>query len=77
MTRDYLRLVPAVVTLALFASPSNLPSQSSKFDEFTVTDPLVGDVAPDFTLQTLDGETFTLSEAYTSQPVVIEFGSYT
>ena len=77
MTRDYIRLVPAVVTLALFAGPSALLSQSSKFDEFTVTDPLVGDVAPDFTLQTLDGETFTLSEAYAAQPVVIEFGSYT
>lgn len=77
MTRDYLRLVPAVVTLALFAGPSTLLSQSSKFDEFTVTDPLVGDVAPDFTLQTLEGETFTLSEVYATQPVVIEFGSYT
>ncbi len=77
VTRDYLRLVPAVVTLALFVGPSTLLSQSSKFDEFTVADPLVGDVAPDFTLQTLDGETFTLSEAYAIQPVVIEFGSYT
>ncbi len=77
MTRDYLRLVSAVVILALFACPSAVLSQSSRFDEFTVTDPLVGDVAPDFTLETLDGETFTLSEAYANRPVVIEFGSYT
>jgi peroxiredoxin len=37
----------------------------------------VGEIAPDFTLETLDGEEFTLSEAYANRPVVIEFGSYT
>ena len=77
MIRGHRKFVPAAILLAFLASPSTLLSQGSKFDEFTVTDPLVGDVAPDFTLQTLDGETFTLSEAYATQPVIIEFGSYT
>ena len=40
--------------------------------------PLVaGEGAPDFTLLTVDGEEFTLSEAYANRPVVIEFGSFT
>jgi cytochrome oxidase Cu insertion factor (SCO1/SenC/PrrC family) len=69
--------VRVAILFAFLLSPSSLLSQSRKFDEFTTIAPLVGDIAPDFTLQTLDGEEFTLSKAYASQPVVIEFGSYT
>ena len=54
-----------------------LAAQSEKFSESTNTTPMAGEVAPDFTLQTLEGADFTLSGAYTKQPVVIEFGSYT
>jgi hypothetical protein len=69
--------LPAVVVAALLIAPSGAPAQNSRFEEFTFTPPLVGEVAPDFTLLTVDGESFTLSEAYSVRPVVIEFGSYT
>jgi hypothetical protein len=40
--------------------------------------PKVGDVAPDFTLKTLDGkETIKLSQYAGNLPVVLIFGSYT
>ncbi len=47
------------------------------FAEFPEREPKVGEIAPDFTLKTLNDETFTLSEAYEQGPVVIEFGSFT
>jgi hypothetical protein len=71
------KILPVSVVAAILLCPSSLYSQSKRFEEFVVTPPLVGEVAPDFTLQTVDGEKFTLSEAYAKQPVVIEFGSYT
>ncbi len=74
--RDRAEAVAALMLLAL-AVPSSLLAQGRKFDEFTNTHPLVGELAPDFTLPTVDGEQFTLSEAYAERPVVIEFGSYT
>jgi len=38
----------------------------------------VGDVAPDFTLKTLDGKkTVTLSRFQGKKPVLLVFGSYT
>jgi len=70
----------ALVTLACMSVlllPVSLRGQSAKFDEFPDKEPTVGDVAPDFTLLTVEGEPFTLSEAYAQKPVVIEFGSYT
>ncbi|KAB1187765.1 MULTISPECIES: peroxiredoxin [Haloferax] len=42
------------------------------FDEFLS----VGDPAPEFTLQTVDGESFSLSD-HRGEYVVLEFGSYT
>jgi peroxiredoxin len=47
------------------------------YDKFPEKAPEVGKTAPDFTLKTLDGETFKLSAAYAKGPVVIEFGSFT
>ena len=52
-------------------------SGSGMFAEFPDREPKVGEMAPDFTLKTLENETFTLSEAYEQGPVVIEFGSFT
>ena len=52
-------------------------SGSGIFADFPEREPKVGEMAPDFTLKTLDNETFTLSEAYEQGPVVIEFGSFT
>ena len=71
------RIVPALALLAILLAPSHLSAQGTRFTEFTITKPLVGDVAPDFTLYTLEGEEFALSEVYANTPVVIEFGSYT
>ena len=64
-----------VVAVATLARPAD--AQSRRFDEFPETQPRPGETAPDFTLETLEGETFTLSEAFAERPVVIEFGSYT
>jgi cytochrome oxidase Cu insertion factor (SCO1/SenC/PrrC family) len=75
--RGLSKVVFVLTLLSLLSTPSILQAQNSRFDEFTETKPLVGETAPDFTLETLDGEEFTLSEAYANQPVVIEFGSYT
>ena len=74
------RLFGALLALALgslLLSPSSLSAQSKRFDEFLTTEPMVGDVAPDFRLMTLEGEDFQLSAEYAERPVVIEFGSYT
>lgn len=51
---------------------SREPVQALDVGENSVTAPAVGYVAPDFTLPTLSGETFTLSEQL-GQPVVINF----
>lgn len=56
--------------------PSSLFAQRSSVD-FLATRPMVGDIAPDFTLPTLDGKSFWLKRAYLERPVVIVFGSYT
>ncbi len=70
-------LVAVFVLVGITAVPTVSQAQSARFTNFPTTEPKPGDMAPDFTLKTLDGETFTLSEAYADQPVVIEFGSYT
>jgi cytochrome oxidase Cu insertion factor (SCO1/SenC/PrrC family) len=74
---DPLRAAPAIALLALLFAMPSLHAQSARFEQFTETKPVAGEVAPDFTLQTVDGEVFTLSEVYAEGPVVIEFGSYT
>lgn len=40
---------------------------------FVATTPAVGDVAPDFTTQDIDGNTITLSKAVESGPVILAF----
>jgi hypothetical protein len=64
-----------IMTLAL--SPASLRAQSGIFDQFTVTTPVAGETAPDFTLRTVDNEEFNLMEAAAEMPVVVEFGSFT
>ncbi len=39
--------------------------------------PMLGDIAPDFTLKTLQGETVTLSEQIGEKPIVLIFGNFT
>ena len=67
----------ALICLAIGLSAADVAAQSARFEQFVEASPKAGETAPDFTLKTMDGETFTLSEAYAEQPVVIEFGSYT
>lgn len=65
----------AVATIAL--APPAAQAQSSRFDEFAETSPKAGEMAPDFTLLTVDNEPFNLMEAAAEKPLVIEFGSFT
>jgi hypothetical protein len=66
-----------LLTLVIIGFPCDAFAQSERFEKFAETTPKAGETAPDFTLKTLDGEVFNLSEAAADQPVVIEFGSYT
>ena len=72
-----LGLLAMLICMATPLSADDGEPQNRKFDVFPAAHPAPGDMAPDFTLKTVDGEPFTLSEAYAEQPVVIEFGLYT
>ena len=67
----------AFLVLLLISSPGPVQGQSARFDEFAETSPKAGEMAPDFTLLTLDNEPFNLMEVAADGPVVIEFGSFT
>jgi len=79
------RAVSVAVLVALILPQLSLAQQrqqqrrrgGSMFEGFEDRAPTAGEIAPDFTLKTLDGEEFKLSEAYAKGPVVIEFGSFT
>jgi hypothetical protein len=63
--------------LVLALAPTSALAQSARFEQFTVTSPKAGEMAPDFTLLTVDNEPFNLMEAAADVPVVVEFGSFT
>ena len=67
----------ALSAFLITALPAPARAQSARFDEFAVTSPKAGEVAPDFSLLTIDNETFNLLEVAADKPVVIEFGSFT
>jgi len=77
MIRGTICIAPLAALLASVVGPSDLSAQGRIFAEFERSKPKVGAIAPDFTLETLEGTPFTLSEAYATRPVVIEFGSFT
>ncbi len=58
-------------------APTTAQAQSARFDQFAEVSPKAGEMAPDFTLMTLDNEPFNLMEAVAEKPLVIEFGSFT
>jgi hypothetical protein len=70
-----------VQTLALAGCLLTIPqvvnAQSARFDNFPTTKPTAGEVAPDFTLMTLEGESFNLHAVAADKPIVLEFGSFT
>lgn len=73
------RIFLPLALLALLLIPQLTQAQQQRparvpFDEMK---PAVGDMAIDFTLKTLEEDTFTLSDALAKGPVVIEFGSFT
>ena len=70
-------LVGVTFSVLLLSSPGAVQGQSARFDEFAETSPKAGEMAPDFTLLTLDNEQFNLMEVAADRPVVIEFGSFT
>ena len=63
--------------MAVIVLPHTAQAQSSRFDQFAETSPKAGEVAPDFTLMTVDNQPFNLKEAAAERPLVIEFGSFT
>jgi hypothetical protein len=63
--------------LSVAILPMSVTAQSAAFDNFTVTSPKAGEMAPDFTLTTLDNQPFNLMEAAAENPLVLEFGSFT
>lgn len=75
-TRPWFALPCLVFGLVLFL-PANAQAQSARFEQFAETSPKAGEMAPDFTLLTLENEEFNLMEAAAETPIVIEFGSFT
>ena len=71
------RVAPAVVLGISLLLPATVQAQSARFDEFADTSPKAGEMAPDFTLLTVENEPFNLMEAAAEKPLVIEFGSFT
>jgi len=79
------RAIPIALLVVLVLPQLSLAQQQqqqrrrggSMFEGFEERTPAAGEIAPDFTLKTLEGEEFTLSEAFAKGPVVIEFGSFT
>ena len=67
-----------LLSLLLFLSAATVAeAQSARFEQFDETSPKAGEMAPDFTLMTLDNESFNLMEAAAEKPLIIEFGSFT
>ncbi len=80
MTSKRYRLPPGLLPLLLsigITIPVQAQMRLPRLERFWQNAPEEGTVAPDFTLKTLEGTTFTLSEAYAERPVVLEFGSFT
>jgi hypothetical protein len=72
------RLLPSVTLLLLLVVlPNAAEAQSARFDTFPDAKPTAGELAPDFTLITLEGETFNLHQVAADRPIVLEFGSFT
>ncbi len=72
------RWVPGfLLGLTLLLAPLQGVAQSARFDQFAQASPKAGEVAPDFTLMTLDNESFNLMDEAKDMPLVIEFGSFT
>ena len=68
---------PGLVLVIALLLPDNAQGQSARFEQFAQTSPKAGEMAPDFTLLTLENEEFNLMEAAAEKPLVIEFGSFT
>ena len=70
-------LILGIGLLVLVLAPTSAFAQSAKFEQFAETAPLAGEMAPDFTLNTLENESFNLMSVAADMPVVVEFGSFT
>lgn len=66
-----------ILGLTPLLAPVQAQAQSARFEQFGETTPMAGEMAPDFTLFTLDNEPFNLLDEVMDMPLVIEFGSFT
>ena len=76
-TNAGVRVSGVLLGLSLLLTPVPGLAQSARFDQFAETSPKAGETAPDFTLMTLDNESFNLMDEAKDMPLVIEFGSFT
>ena len=68
---------PSLVLGLALLLPASVQAQSARFEQFVQTSPKAGEMAPNFTLLTLENESFNLMEVAAEKPLVIEFGSFT
>lgn len=66
----------AGIAMVVMIGPSNVIGML-RYDIRRPGDYVVGDVAPDVTLVTLDGERVRLAERFGARPTVLVFGSFT
>ena len=71
-------VLPCVLALAWLATAAANPPRSLASDAPSATDGRlrVGDIAPNFTLPTLDGSTVRLADYLGNQPILLVFWSY-
>ncbi len=75
MIRMHRSLAAATLTAALISTPAL--AQRGMFGNFDRAKPTVGEVAPDFALEDLDGKTHKLHGLAQQQPIILVFGSFT
>jgi hypothetical protein len=61
-----------ILTTTAWAQPQR-PDRSTPYPQAR---PALGETAPDFTLQDLDGKEVRLRDLVGKRPIIIEFGSY-
>jgi hypothetical protein len=72
--------IPLCLLLAsavLAQPPDERRNLQERIAQYPRQKPAVGEAAPDFTLDDLEGKTVRLRELIGPRPIVIEFGSYT
>jgi hypothetical protein len=66
----------AIAAVAVAQPPGGPTGRLDRFRGYLQAKPALGEAAPDFVLQDLDGKERRLKDLVGKQPIVIEFGSY-